>query len=84
VRHIDRQTHRQTEVAGGGRRGGREETYSLSHGRGSEEETVTPRHDSTHRNNDRDRHKTRRDETRQGMAMHGDGDGRRKRKERRE
>jgi hypothetical protein len=60
VMHTHR--HTQTEVWRERREGGRE-TYSLSHERGSEEGTATPHHttryDTTHRNNDRDRHRTR-------------------------
>jgi hypothetical protein len=60
-----RQTDRHTDDRGvaaqeRGRRGGRE-TYSLSHERGSEEETAT-------QYNDRDRHRTRRDMTGNGDA----------------
>jgi hypothetical protein len=73
------QTDTQTDKGVAGEEGGRE-TYILSHERGSEEETATPHDTIWHRNNDRDRHRTRRDETWQGMAMHGDGD-RRKRRE---
>jgi hypothetical protein len=62
VRHTDRQTDRGVAGEEGGR-----ETYILSHEIGSEEETATPHHttryDTTHRNNGRDRHRTRRDET---------------------
>jgi hypothetical protein len=43
VRHTDTQTDRQR--CGG--RGGREETYNLSHERGSEEETATGTHTGT-------------------------------------
>jgi hypothetical protein len=67
VKHTD--THTDRGVAG--EEGGRE-TYSLSHERGSEEETATQHHttryDTTHRNNDRDRHRTRRDMTGNGDA----------------
>jgi hypothetical protein len=41
VRHTDRQTDRHTDRGVAGEEGGRE-TYSLSHERGSEEETATP------------------------------------------
>jgi hypothetical protein len=72
-----RQTDTQTDRGVAGEEGGREgDLLPIAWERIRRGDSHTTRYDTTHRNNDRDRHRTRRDETWQGMAMHGDGDGR--------
>jgi hypothetical protein len=73
VRHTDRHTERHTDrhtdrgVAGeeGGREAGRERltSYRMREDQKRRQPHHTTRYDTTHRNNDRDRHRTRRDET---------------------
>jgi hypothetical protein len=72
VRHTDRQTHRQTHRqrfgGRGGREGGRLTVYRMREDQKRRQPHHTTRYDTTHRNNDRDRHRTRRDMTGNGDA----------------
>jgi hypothetical protein len=79
VRHTDRHTDR----GGAGEEGGRERLtpYRMREDQKRRQPHHTTRYDTTHRNNDRDRHRTRRDMTGNGDAWRCDGRREGKRRE---